>query len=132
MPVIDASAFLAYLLDEPGADAVEQALAGRATMSAVNLAEVLSKLSDIGLQPDKEAERLRTEGILGVALKVESAREELAIEIARLRPITKPYGLSIGDRACIALGRLLQVAVLTADRTWADIPGLEVKIECIR
>jgi len=132
VPVIDASAFLAYLLDEPGADAVEQALAGRATMSAVNLAEVLSKLSDIGLQPDKEAERLRTEGILGVALKVESAREELAIEIARLRPITKPYGLSIGDRACIALGRLLQVAVLTADRTWADIPGLEVKIECIR
>jgi len=132
VPVIDASAFLAYLLDEPGADAVEQALAGRATMSAVNLAEVLSKLSDIGLQPNKEAERLKAEGILGVALKVEPAREELAIEIARLRLITRPYGLSIGDRACIALGRLLQVAVLTADRTWADIPGLEVKIECIR
>jgi PIN domain nuclease of toxin-antitoxin system len=131
--VLDASALLAYLQGERGADRVGEALSspGGAAMSAINWAEVLSKLAGIGEAPEGVASRLRGAGLLGTALKIVPADEELAVEIARLRPSTRPAGLSLGDRACLALGRLTNAVVLTSDRAWAPL-SLGVKITIVR
>lgn len=132
MNVLDASALLAFLLDEPGSDAVEEALAAGASMSAVNLSEVLTKLADIGLDPEAEAGSLEEMGLLGIAVDVEAFDRELALEAAKLRRSTKGHGLSLGDRACIALGRLRGATVLTAERTWERVPDLGVIINRVR
>lgn len=131
--VLDASALLAYLQGERGADRVAAALAsaGGAAMSAINWAEVLSKLADIGEAPEGVTRRLREAGLLGTALGIVPAHEELALEIARLRPSTRAAGLSLGDRACLALGRLKGLPVLTADRSWAGL-SVGVKVTVVR
>jgi PIN domain nuclease of toxin-antitoxin system len=120
--VLDASALLAYLLDEAGAGEVEQALADEAVIGAVNLAEVLSKLSDGGEDPDSAMG-----GITVLPLEVVPFDEDLAVESARLRPHSASAGLSLGDRACLALGRRLARRVLTADGAWVGlIPNIDV------
>ncbi len=122
MRILDASALLAYLLDEAGAGEVEQALGDGAAIGAVNLAEVLAKLSDAGEDPDSAMG-----GITVLPLDVVPVDEDLAVESARLRPLSMSMGLSLGDRACLALGRRLGVRVLTADGAWVGlIPGLDV------
>jgi PIN domain nuclease of toxin-antitoxin system len=122
--VLDASALLAYLHDEPGAEAVEEALSGRTSIGAVNLAEVLSKLVDAGEDPSDAA--LGVE-ILGI--EVTPFDTDLAVETARLRSLTAKAGLSLGDRACLALGRLRQQEILTADTAWRGlVTGLEVRV----
>jgi PIN domain nuclease of toxin-antitoxin system len=131
--VLDASALLAYLQGEPGAERVAGALAssGGAAMSTINWAEVLSKLADVGEEPEGVSRRLRESGLVGAALRIVPADEELAFEMARLRPPTRTAGLSLGDRACLALGRLTGSSVLTADRSWAAL-SLGVKITLVR
>jgi PIN domain nuclease of toxin-antitoxin system len=120
--VLDASALLAYLLDEVGAEVVERALAEEAAIGAVNLAEVLSKLADAGEDP-----AAAFDGISVLPIEVVPFDEDLAIESARLRPITSSFGLSLGDRACLALGRRLARRVLTADAAWpGSVPDVEV------
>jgi len=122
--VLDASALLAYLLDEPGAERVQEALATDALVGTVNLAEVLSKLADAGEDPE---EAMNAIGAL--PLELVPFDEDQALESALLRPSTSPAGLSLGDRACLALGRRLGRPVLTADRTWPElVPGLEVSV----
>lgn len=122
MTVLDASALLAYLRDEPGAIAVEEALAAEASIGAVNLAEVLSKLVDADEDPDEAMARI---GIL--PLEVVPFEETLAVGTARLRPPTVRAGLSLGDRACLALARSQATRVLTADAAWKDlIPAVDV------
>jgi len=120
--VLDASALLAYLLDEPGADRVQHALATDAVVGAVNLAEVLSKLADAGEDPE-----VAMDSIGALPLELVPFDGDLALESALLRPSTSSAGVSLGDRACLALGRRLGRPVLTADRAWPGlVPGLEV------
>lgn len=113
--VIDASALLAYMRGESGADEVAAALERGCTISAINLAEVLSKLTEVGDDPEDTLARLAT---LGDALRVEGVEIEDVRTIARLRPTTEEAGLSLADRACLALALRLGLPALTADRSW--------------
>jgi PIN domain nuclease of toxin-antitoxin system len=126
--VLDASALLAYLRDEPGALVVENALTQGAYISIVNWAEVLSKVADLGEDPEALSQRLENEGILRNSLEILPLTEEDALLIAQLRPLTKSAGLSLGDRSCLALGKRLGLPVLTADRSWTTFDlGVEVR-----
>ena len=125
MAVLDASAILALLNNEPGASMVAGTLNG-ARISAVNLAEVAAKLADYGMaQSDIET-------VLGnLSLRVQPLEEADAFASAALRQSTRPAGLSLGDRCCLALGQALSDNVLTADRAWARL-GLKITITPIR
>jgi len=129
--VLDASALLALLLDEPGAQRVEEALAEGAAISAVNLAEALSKLAERGGDPKGVRDRLKREGILGEVLVVFPFTEEDALWVARFRPLTRSLGLSLGDRACLALAQRLNLPALTVDASWGAL-SLGVAVEVVR
>jgi ribonuclease VapC len=129
--VLDASAFLAYLRDEPGAEIVENALIDGCYISIINWVEVLSKVVDLGESPDEIIKRLRDEGLLENSLEIIACNEEDAITIAKFRPLTKSAGLSLGDRACLALGKRLNLPVLTADKVWTSL-SLGITITLIR
>jgi PIN domain nuclease of toxin-antitoxin system len=129
--ILDASALLAYLNDEVGAIVVENALIEGTYISIVNWAEVLSKVADIGENPEALALQLENEGLLGNNLQILPLTEEDALVIAQSRPLTKTVGLSFGDRACLALGKRLGLPVLTADRSWASLT-LGVLVNLIR
>ena len=121
--VLDASAILAALYREPGADVVE-AHYEAGIVSSVNLSEVTAKLSDRGI-PITEAREL----LSGLGLSVRSFDEGPAYVAGALRNATRSSGLSLGDRACLALGLAEAVPVVTVDRKWADISeavGVEV------
>jgi ribonuclease VapC len=122
--VLDASALLAYLLDEDGSDRVEQELAGGALISAANLAEVLSRLAESGVDPEQLSAELAAEGIVGGLLDVRPLDAADAPVIGRLRPLTREHGLGLGDRACLALGIRTGLPILTADAAWAGL-GVE-------
>ncbi len=126
MTVLDASAVLALLHDEPGADAVASALPG-ARIGAANLAEVVGKLVDAGV----EAGRLR--GMLAAAgVTVEPVTADDAELAGALRDIPGGRHLSLGDRCCLALAaRCRPASVLTADREWADL-DLPIEVRLIR
>jgi len=125
--VLDASAVLALLFEEPGAEVVRAQLR-TGVIGAANLAEVLAKLSDHGL-PAMEAVRAVT--ILG--LEVAPMTEAQAGRSAELRPMTRAVGLSLGDRACLALAAELGAPVLTADRSWDAVAGAAgVSVQVIR
>lgn len=127
-PLIDASALLAYLGDEPGADVVADAIAGGVTIATVSLAESLSTLAARGNDPAAVASDLTERGLLDGAITVEPFTTADAIEAARLRPLTRDAGLSLGDRACLAVARRLAAAVLTADQAWAALElGVDVR-----
>lgn len=124
--VLDASALLAVLNREPGADKLGPELLNSAASSTVNLAEVQIKLVDRGLSPDDAwAATLSTvrEAIPFTAQQAKTASDLIAQ--------TRPLGLSLGDRACLALGLELKVPVYTADRSWKNLK-LGVKIHVIR
>ena len=129
--VLDASAFLAYLRDEPGAEIVENALIDGCYISIINWVEVLSKVVDLGESPEEIIKRLRDEGLLENSLEIIACNEEDAITIAKFRPLTKSAGLSLGDRACLALGKRLNLPVLTADKVWTSL-SLGITINLIR
>lgn len=115
MSVLDSSAVLALLLDEPGADVVQDALNG-GVLSNVNLAEVLAKLTDRGQEIDGLADDLRAAG-----LHLEPISRLDAEKSAELRRRDHSRTLSVGDRCCLALGWRLGRPVLTADRSWAQM-----------
>ena len=127
-PVLDASALLAHLRDEPGADVVADAIASGAVISTVNLAEVFSRVADRGEDPAKLAAELTQSGLLDGAITVEPFTAADAIEAGRLRPLTRDAGLSLGDRACLALARRLDAPALTADTDWQGVAhGVELR-----
>jgi PIN domain nuclease of toxin-antitoxin system len=128
--ILDASALLAFLQAEPGAGRVAEALARPAAISAINYAEALGKLADAGETAEELAHRLEEEGFVGGVLGVEPVLAEDAPAIASLRS-TRDLGLSLGDRACLALALRLRLPVLTADRAWVEL-GLDVEVEAIR
>ena len=121
--VLDASAVLAFLLSEPGADVVAEAMTD-AALSSVNYAEITSKLVERGDDADSACLRVARLGLDVVNFDQAQARD-----VAALRATTKARGLSLGDRACLALGRRLARPVMTGDRVWADLPhGVGVKL----
>ena len=122
--VLDASALLAFLNSEPGATQVEAHIAAGAVMSAVNLAEVVSKLTERGM-PSSDIRR----AVGGLGLEIAPFDEALAYAAGELRKETQPLGLSLGDRACLALGIRDALNVLTTDRMWERVvhPGLTVE-----
>lgn len=131
--MLDASALLAYLQNEPGATTVRDALALGCRMSAVNWAEVLSKANDAGRSSREIVDELTNRGLLGQSLRIVPFAESDAATVGDLRPRTRHIGLSLGDRACLALGLRLQRSVLTTDRDWRKLTGeLEVDIRVIR
>jgi ribonuclease VapC len=113
--VLDASAVLALLNQEPGMDQVEPIL-GESIISAVNACEVLTKLIDVGLPLEEARESF---DLLG--LEVMDFNKELAEQVASLRSITKKKGLSLGNRCCLALGLHLNLEIVTAEREWAKL-----------
>lgn len=125
--VLDASAFLAYLFDEPGADVVSEALIAGAVMTTVNFSEVLSKLVDRGVSVDQALSDLRVRGLLDL-LEIADFTAPLAEEAARLRESARGIGLSLGDRACLALGKLRRLPVVTADSLWVKAPAVTVRL----
>jgi ribonuclease VapC len=125
--VLDASALLAGLNGEPGADRVAAVL-DAAVASAVNFAEVAGGVTRGGNSP----ERVRAV-LAALACAVIPADEQMAIDVGLMRAKTDRAGLSLGDRFCLALGRRLRAPVLTADRQWALIADeVGVKVEMIR
>ena len=131
LPVLDASAFLAYLGNETGAEVVADAIAGGAIIATINLAEALSTLASRGKNPTAVTAELTERGLLDGAIAVEPFTTADAIEAARLRPLTRDAGLSLADRGCLAVARRLSTAALTADRAWGAL-GLGVDVHTIR
>jgi ribonuclease VapC len=114
--VLDASAILAVLNSEPGEKIVIPLLAESA-VSSINLAEVGAKLLDAGL--DQATAEIAV-SVLGIGLIVDFD-EAQAWEVARLRPLTKQNGLSLGDRACLGLAIQMGVQAVTADKEWSKL-----------
>jgi PIN domain nuclease of toxin-antitoxin system len=107
--VLDASALIALLHEEDGADRVAEAIVAGAAISVVNLAEVLSKLADAGKDPEEARSELRDAAGDVDALVIEPLTEVDCVEVGRLRPKTRALGLSLADRACLALAARLDV-----------------------
>jgi ribonuclease VapC len=114
--VFDASAILALLLDEPGGDVVRRLLAESRLLSTVNLAEVVSKLTDYGLQDVEIGAAMG-----GLQLTVVEFDERTATVAGQLRRETRSLGLSLGDRACLASAMVLGHTAVTADRDWSRL-----------
>lgn len=121
--VIDASALLAYVNGEPGADKVEAVL-GEAMISAVNLAEAATKLALRRGTPDRIlAEFTEAE------LTVIDFDRPLAEATGALAVLTRAQGLSLGDRACLALAKREGAIALTADQAWSKVKaGIDIQL----
>lgn len=118
--VLDTSALLAWIQNEPGSESVSDCLAGVCFLSSVNFAELATKLVDLNhAEPDRICNQMH---IMGV--RIMSFDESSASASAALRPITRNKGLSLGDRACLALAQQLSAEVITADSAWTalDLP----------
>ena len=124
--VLDASALLALLNQEPGAQKLTAEILRDATASTVNLAEVQTKLVREGGDPDEAWE---------LALAPISEAEPFTNEHAKIAGTlvrqTRPLGLSLGDRACLALAMTLNAPVYTTDKDWKNLK-LGVPIHVLR
>ena len=124
--VLDASALLAVLNREPGADKLTPQLLNIATSSTVNLAEVQSKLVNRGLMPQEA-----WEATISPIREATPFTLEHAMTAGSLIAETRALGLSLGDRACLALGLALSAPVYTADKSWKSLK-LGLRIHVIR
>ncbi|HEX6143569.1 MAG TPA: type II toxin-antitoxin system VapC family toxin [Geminicoccaceae bacterium] len=113
--VLDASALLACIFREPGYDQVDLE-SGTVLISAVNLAEVLTRLVRDGLDVGRVLADLAETALEVVPFDTIHARRA-----AELLPRTQPHGLSLGDRACLALALQRELPALTADRAWTEL-----------
>jgi PIN domain nuclease of toxin-antitoxin system len=121
--VLDASALLALVNQEPGQDMVAELLP-RSLVSAVNASELVAKLTDQGIPEDDVQDVLAA-----LDLTVISFDEGQGLIAGYLRPVTKHLGLSLGDRACLALGLQTQCPVVTADKAWVKLElGIEIRV----
>ncbi len=122
--VLDASAILAALRQEPGSEKLTPEMLNHSIASTVNLAEVHTKLVSRGGDPDEA-----WEDALSAIQQVAPFNEEQAKIAGGLVAQTRVHGLSLGDRACLALGISLHAPVYTADRSWKDLKvGIPIHI----
>lgn len=128
MVVLDTSAILAVLLDEPGAAFVKPYMRG-AHVSIINICEVLTKAAEQGGDVDVVQAALDSYG-----MRTRAFRDSHARESALIRPLTKHFGLGFGDRACLVQGKFSELPVLTGDRDWMklDLTALGVEVRLIR
>ncbi len=124
--VLDASALIALFQQEKGSDKVAQAIKDAATISTVNLSEVVAKLNELGT-PETTIQN----ALYALSLTVIPFDTEMAYQAGLLRSLTKHAGLSLGDRACLALAMRLQLPVLTTDKVWERLT-LGITIHVIR
>lgn len=123
--VLDSSTLLAVLLGEPGTDDILDDVAG-SFISTVNLAEVYSKSRDVGLSMEALTWAVSQLRVRSVALD-----EPQALVIGTLREKTRRRGLSLGDRACLALSYTKKLPALTADEDWTHC-DLDIEVRLIR
>ena len=122
--VFDASAVLAALFEEPGTDRVVELWAdGENLLSTVNYSEVVAKLAERGLGKADVATVME-----GVPLKLVEFDQHTAFTAGLLRATTKTLGLSLGDRACLALGMSRQASVITAEQIWKKVKGVDLVV----
>jgi ribonuclease VapC len=126
--VLDASALLTVLHDEPGAEILtgQSTLLEYAVASAVNVAEAYGKLLGLGMASEDA-----WEAVTAATVEIVAFDEGQARIVGELLPKTRSAGLSLGDRACLALGIMLKAPVYTADRAWKGL-RLGVQIHMIR
>ena len=124
--VLDASALLALFHAEKGASAVAGCLENGSAICAVNYCEVLGKCIMLGL-----SEGAMAAAFDGLNLSILPFDVLLARKAAELRTVTDQYGLSLADRACLALARMLGVPAVTADRVWSNL-GVGYKVIQVR
>lgn len=124
--VLDASALLALIKNESGAEIVEELL-GNIVMSSVNISEVASILLDSEMSPTEALSAIEpfVDSIVSFDLKQ-------SIDCASLKKTTKVFGLSLGDRACITLGTQLGLPIYTADKVWQELKLENTTIKLIR
>lgn len=123
--VLDASAILALIQEEPGAEVIKPLLK-QSMMSTVNIAETLTSLQKVDIGPE--------EGMEYMSLLINEIVDfdlDQAVEVATLYPKAKHKGLSLGDRACLALGKKFHATIYTADKAWENIDS-ELDIQLIR
>lgn len=127
--VLDASALLAVVRGERGVDVVEMSFeTAQCVVSNVNLCEVGSKLVDLGLPSTELVRALKQFDVDIVDFDFEQA-----VSAAGLRELTRPRGLSLGDRACLALAKHMKGVAVTADSAWLEFADmLDIKILMIR
>ena len=127
MIVFDSSALLAFTRQELGAQIVGQSLSS-GYVSTVNASEFVQKLVQYG------DDGSRALGVLeGLGLKVQAVNRADALAAAAIYKVGKPFGLSLGDRVCLALAQRLGAAVLTADEVWLKVAEpLGLQIESVR
>jgi len=124
MVVLDASALLALTFGERGSDAVAAAIGGGAAMSTVNLAEAVARVVHVGQDGEAIARVWRRGPIDWVDFDA-----NLATLSGLILPLTRHRGLSLGDRACLALAKQLRCPAVTADRAWLDVDvGVEIQL----
>ena len=122
--VFDASAILAVYHNEPGKKQVLQYMDQyEPFISSVNLAEVYSKLSQDGLSEDEFVESFE-----GLEITVVDFDKPQAVEVSKLYHPTRSLGLSLGDRACLALAVLKDATAVTADRSWSKVAVCKIKV----
>jgi ribonuclease VapC len=123
--VLDASAVLAVLLDEPGGDFVFDVING-SHISVVNLSEVYATLMDGGMTFEAVQQVVEP-----LPMRRRTFREGHAWQTAKLRSLTKKFGLSLGDRACITTAIFGSLPILTSDRRMAEaksVLGLDIRL----
>lgn len=121
--VLDSSAVLAMLFDEPGGDAVP-ALLPDGAMSTVNLAEVVTGLINRGGDPGRAVDTAARLPVDPVALD-----RDVALAAGRLRADTFRYGLSLGDRVCLSLAGKLELPAVTCDVMWRELDiGVDIRV----
>lgn len=124
--ILDASALLALIQEETGAEIIKPLLKF-SVMSAVNVTETLSVLQRTNISPE-EGLTLITD----IVTTIVPFDLEQAAQVAKLHPLVQPQGLSLADRACIALGIKLQIPIYTADRIWDELKLDNIDIRLIR
>ena len=129
--LLDSSALLAYLLDEPGAQLVADTLSRPAGINLLNWSEVLSYYALRGPKPRSVESRLAKQGLVFGLIELLLPEPSDALGAAELQMQHPDMGLSLADRFCLAMGKRLKIAVLTADRSWSKLPP-SLSIKCIR